>query len=58
MFFFFFFIAELYFLIPAVILQMFIHTAELVIPIGTQSNEADAEIQTQPGTLEARISKC
>ena len=45
--FFFFFIIDLYFLIPAVTAQMFIPTAELVIPTRTQTNEANAEIETQ-----------
>ena len=36
---------------------MFIPTAELVIPIGIQTNQANAEIETQPVTVEARISK-
>ena len=45
-FFFFFFIIVLYFLIPSVIAQIFIPTAELVIPTGTQTNEANAEIET------------
>ena len=40
------------------ILQIFNHTAELVIPIRTQTNEANAEIETQPVIVEARISKC
>ena len=34
-FFFFFFIIDSYFLIPAVIVQIFIPTAKLVIPTGT-----------------------
>ena len=33
---------------------MFIPTAELVIPTGTQANEANADIETQPATVEAR----
>ena len=37
---------------------MFIPTAELVIPTGTQTNESNAEIETQPVTVEVRISKC
>ena len=37
---------------------MFIPTAELVIPAGTQTNEANAEIETQPVVVQARISKC
>ena len=46
------------FLIPAVIAQIFIPTAELVIPKGTQTNEADSEIEIQPVTLEVKITKC
>ena len=37
---------------------MFIPTAELVIPTGTQTNEATSEIETQPAIVEATISKC
>ena len=55
---FFFFIIDLYFLIPAVIAQIFIPTAELAIPTGTQTNEANPEIQTQLVIVEAKISKC
>ena len=36
--------------------NIFIPTAELVIP--TQTNESNAEIETQPVTAEAKISKC
>ena len=49
---------DLYFLIPAVIAQMFIPTAEVIMLIGTQTDEANAEIETQPVFVEARISKC
>ena len=42
------FIIDLYFLIPATISQSFIPTAEFTIPTGTQANEANAEIETQP----------
>ena len=56
-FFFFFFIIDLYFLIPAMIAQMFNPTTELVILTGTQTNEANAEIETQPVTVETKISK-
>ena len=52
------FIIDLYILIPAVMAQMFIPTTELVIPIGTQTNEDDAEIETQPITVETKLSKC
>ena len=57
-FFFFFFIIDLYFLIPEVSGQMFILTEEFVIPTETRTNEANAEIETQPVAVEARISKC
>ena len=53
---FFFFIIHLCFLIPAVIPQIFIPIAELLIPTGTRANEANAEIETQPVIIEARIS--
>ena len=56
--FFFFFIIDLYFLIPAVIALIFLPTAELVIPTGTQTNKANAEIETQPVTIETKIKKC
>ena len=42
------FIIDLYFLIPATISQSFITIAEFTIPTGTESNEANAEIETQP----------
>ena len=57
-FFFFFFIIDLYFLIPAVNSQIFIPIAEFVIPTRTQTNEANVEIETQPLTVDAKISKC
>ena len=34
-------------MIPVIIVQMFIPIAELVMAGGTQTNEANAEIQTQ-----------
>ena len=52
MLFLFFFIIDLYFLIPAVIAQMFIPTAKLVIPTGPQTNEANGEIETEPGSFQ------
>ena len=39
------------------IAQMFIPTAVLVIPTGTKTNDANAEIETQPVTVEDRINK-
>ena len=52
----FFLIVDLNVWIPAVIAQFFIPTAELVIPTETQTNEADAEIETQPGIVDSKIS--
>ena len=40
------------------IAQIFNPTAELVIPTGTQTNEANAEIERQPITVEVKIIKC
>ena len=40
------------------ITQIFIRTVELIIPPGTQINEPDAEIETQPVIAEDRIRKC
>ena len=57
-FFFFFLIIDLYFLIPAVIAQIFSLTTELVMPIGTLTHEANAEIEMQPVTVETKISNC
>ena len=51
-------IIHLYFLIPVVILQIFISTAELALPTGTQTNETNTELKTQTVSVEAKISKC
>ena len=56
-FFLFFLIIDLYYLIPTVIAQIFNPTAELAIPTGTSTNEANAEIETQPLTAEIK-TKC
>ena len=45
---------DLYFLIPAVIAQIFNPTAELP---GTPTNEANAEIETQSLTTETKTTK-
>ena len=37
---------------------MLIPATELVIPIGKQTNEANAESKTKAVTVEAKISKC
>ena len=52
-----FFRDDFYFLIPAVIEQIFIPTAELIITIRLVTNEANAAIETQPVTLESKINK-
>ena len=48
---------DLYFLIPAVIAQIFIPIAELVTPIAIQTKEGKAEMQTRPVIVEIKISK-
>ena len=55
---FFFLIINLYFLIPAVIAQIFNPIAELVIPIGIPTKEAKAEIEIHPVIVEVKIRKC
>ena len=57
-FFFFILIIDLYFLIPAVITEMFFVNAELVVPTGITNKEARAEIETHLVTVESKISKC
>ena len=54
----FFLIIDLYFLISAVIAQIFNPIAELVIPIGIPIKEAKAEMETHPVIVEAKIRKC
>ena len=54
----FFLIIDLQFLIPSVIVQIFNSTAELVFPRGIPTKDAKAEIEANPVTSEARISKC
>ena len=46
LFFFFFLIIDSYFLIPAVIAQIFNPTTEIAIPIGILTKESKAEIET------------
>ena len=48
---------DLYFLIPAVITQIFNPIVELVIPIGILTKEAKAEIETHAVIVEVTISK-
>ena len=57
-FFLFFLIIDLYFLIPAVIAQIFYPIAELVIPIGIPAKEAKAEMKTHPVIVEDKKRKC
>ena len=39
------------------IAQILIPTAEIAMPTGTWTNEANAEIETQPVIVETKISK-
>ena len=57
-FFFFFLIIDLYFLIPAVIAQIFNPIAKLVIPIEIPTKEAKEEMETHPVIVEATIRTC
>ena len=56
MFFFFFLIIDLYFLIPAVVKQIFNLTVELIIPIGILTKEAKAEMKTHSVIVEITVS--
>ena len=58
MFFFFFLINNLYFLIPAVITQVFNSTAELAILTVIPTKKTKAEMETHPAIVETKISKC
>ena len=55
---FFFVINVLYFLISALIAEIFIPTTKLIIPTGTKTNEVNTEIQIQTVTVETQIKKC
>ena len=57
-FFFFFLITYIYFLVPAVIAQIFTSIAELIIPIEILSKEAKPEIEIHLIIAEAKIRKC
>ena len=52
----FFLIIDLYFLIPAVIAQIFNPIAELVIPTEVWTKKAKAETETHPVIVEITIS--
>ena len=53
--FFFFLIIDFYFLIAAVIAQIFSPIAELIIPIGITTKEAKTEMETHPVIAEPKI---
>ena len=57
-FFLFLLIIDLYFLIPAIIAQIFNHIAGLVISIRIPIKEAKSEMEIYPVTVEAKIRKC
>ena len=54
---FFFGIIDLFFLIPAVITQIFNRTAELLNTMGIPTKEEKAEMETHPVTVKTKISK-
>ena len=54
----FFLMIDLSFLILAVITQIFVPTAELVMPTGTLTNEANAGNEEHPLEAEKKIRKC
>ena len=54
----FFLILDLWFLISAVIKEIFISVAELAIPIGIPTKEAKADMETHPAIAEIAISEC
>ena len=54
---FFFLIIDLYFLIPAVIAQIFNPIAELVISIRIPSKEVKVEIKIHPVIVETKVRK-
>ena len=54
----FFLFIDLYFLIPAVITQIFNPIAELVIPLGIPTKKTKAEMETHPVIVEVKISEC
>ena len=56
-FFIFFLIIDLYFLIPAVLTQIFNQISELVIPIEIPTKEAKVVIETHPVIMVITISK-
>ena len=53
-FFLFFFTINLYFLIAAVLAKIYISTAELVMTVGTETKEANTEIEIQPVTVKLK----
>ena len=54
----FFFIIDLYVLIPVVITEMFNPIVQLAIPIGIPTKEAKSEIETHPVIVEIKIGEC
>ena len=53
---FFFLTFDLYFLISAIIMQIFIVTVELEISTEIPTKEAKVEMETHPVTVEAKIN--
>ena len=57
-FFSFFLITDLYFLILAVIAQIFNSMTELLVGTGIATKEAKAEMEAHPETSQTKIGKC
>ena len=55
--FFLFLFIDLYFLIPAVIAQVFNPVVELAVPLGILTNEPKEEMETHPVIVETTISE-
>ena len=53
-----FLIIDIYFLIPAVIAQIFNPIAKFIIPIGIPVKKAKAKLKLHPVTVEAKVGKC
>ena len=54
----FFLVINLYFLVPAFLVQVVSRTGELAMSIGIPTNEAKTEIETHPVIAETKISDC
>ena len=53
----FFLIIDLNLLLPTFMAQIFNHTPELAIPVGTTTNKTNSKIETQSEIVESKIIK-